>query len=216
LLHEIVKSSPDLQYTIELWADGMVRGNSGVLTRAETLEVLYKRRRAWLKLRWTSQDVLKIESLATCRAYELVGSFFAQQQEGPYFLAISLSCIVNDRENAATACNPGISPQDFQDFAIDPTQDLIAFLYVPTGGLAYLELRTISSQRPHPRAVHPFLTFSLERDPEMALTIQIVDDVIGMFFPDPIGLVLFNWRTGFTITVGSSLLLNDDVWFTRI
>ncbi|KAJ7843974.1 hypothetical protein B0H13DRAFT_131555 [Mycena leptocephala] len=164
LLHEIVKSSPDLQYTIELWADGMVRGNSGVLTRAETLEVLYKRRRAWLKLRWTSQDVLKIESLATCRAYELVGSFFAQQQEGPYFLAISLSCIVNDRENAATACNP-------------------AFLYVPTGGLAYLELRTISSQRPHPRAVHPFLTFSLERDPEMALTIQIVTTLSACFSP---------------------------------
>ncbi|KAJ7629178.1 hypothetical protein DFH06DRAFT_722166 [Mycena polygramma] len=197
LWHDIVKSSPELQYTIELWADGMVRGNPGVSTHAETLEALNNQRRAWKNLEWTSKTVIEIESLTSCRAYELAGGVFAQQQHGRDFLAISLSRLVDDPENARVTHDIGIDPHDFQDFAIDPTQDLMVFLYVPLlGELAHLELRTMSSHEPHPRATHPHLEFSLERDPSMSLSIQIVDEVLGLFFPESEGLILFNWTDG--------------------
>ncbi|KAJ7605372.1 hypothetical protein DFH06DRAFT_1385184 [Mycena polygramma] len=205
LWHDIVKSSPELQYTVELWADGMVRGNPGVSTHAETLEALSNQRRAWKNLEWTSKTVIEIDSLISCRAYELAGGVFAQQQQGRHFLTISLSCLANDPENARVTHEIGIDPHDFQDFAIDPTKgarrpswrDLMVFLYVPLlGELAHLELLTIWSHEPHPRATHPHLEFSLERDPSMSLSIQIVDDVLGLFFPDPEALILFNWTNG--------------------
>ncbi|KAJ6535113.1 hypothetical protein B0H19DRAFT_438309 [Mycena capillaripes] len=196
LWRKAVKSSPELQYTIELWADGMVHGDSGILTHTDTLEALFKLHCAWKTLAWTSKTVVKIESLAICRAYELVAGIFAQQQQGPDFLAVSLSSIVDDPKHARLTHDIGIDPQDFQDFAIDPTQDLMAFMYVPPGELAHLELRTMSSHEPHPLATHPHLLFTLDRDPTMSLSIQIVDDIIGMFFPEPLGVIIFNWRTG--------------------
>ncbi|KAJ6535100.1 hypothetical protein B0H19DRAFT_1080496 [Mycena capillaripes] len=195
LWREAVKSSPELQYTIELWADGMLHGGSGTLTHTDTLEALFQLHRTFATLEWTSKTVVNIESLASCRAYELVGGIIAQQQ-GPDFLAVSLSNIVNDPEHAKLIHDIGIDPQDFQDFAVDPTQDLMAFLYVPPGELAHLQLRTMSSHEPHPLATHPHLLFALDRDPTMSLSIQIVDDIIGMFFPEPLGVIIFNWRTG--------------------
>ncbi|KAJ6455278.1 hypothetical protein C8R47DRAFT_1060832 [Mycena vitilis] len=197
LWHDIVQSSAEVQYTIELWADGMVRGNPGVSTHAETLEALNNKRRAWKNLEWTSKTVIEIESLTSCRAYELAGGVFAQQQHGRDFLAISLSRVADEPENARVTHDIGIDPNDFQDFAIDPTQDLMVFLYVPLGGeLAHLELRTMSSHEPHPRAARPQLEFSLERDPTMSLSIQIVDDVLGLFSPEPEALILLKWTNG--------------------
>ncbi|KAF7330170.1 F-box domain-containing protein [Mycena venus] len=200
LWHETIKHSPELQLTIELWADGMVRGDSSVLKSAEALRALDARRRAWQNLEWTSKTVVEIESLTTCRAYELVGGMFAEQlrQQGPDFLAISLPRVVGDPENARVT--HGIeSLEDFRDFMIDPTQDLIVRLYMPVGQSAYLECRTISSEDLHPLAACPVLTFSLTRDPTNMLSIQIVDNMIGVFFPRPYGLSIFNWRTGITI-----------------
>jgi hypothetical protein len=201
LWHETIKNSVELQYTIELWADGMVRGDSGVLTHAETLKALHDRRRAWRNLEWSSKTVVEIEPLDSCRAYELVGGFFALQPQGPDFLTISLYGIVEDPENARDTHDIGIDPQDLQDFAIDPTQDLIALVHAPPGVHAYLELRTISSQEPHPLASHPVLSFYLVRNPFFTISIQIVDNVVGMFFTEQLGLVLFNWQTGILIFV---------------
>ncbi|KAF8190667.1 hypothetical protein K438DRAFT_1831422 [Mycena galopus ATCC 62051] len=201
LWHGMVKSSPELQYTIELWADGMTRGSSGVLTRAETLKALHDRRQAWRKLEWTSKTIVEIESLGLCRAYELVAGVFAQQQQGPDFVAISLSGIVDDPQKARAIHSVEIDLQSFRDLAIDPTQDLLVRFYTPTDELAYLECCTISSHEPHPLAARSILTFSLDRDPIGFFSIQIADDVIGIFFPEsPFNFALFNWRAGLTIT----------------
>ncbi|KAJ7666832.1 hypothetical protein DFH06DRAFT_1184855 [Mycena polygramma] len=198
LWHETVKSTPELQYTLELWADGMVRGNSGALTCAETLEALRERRRAWKDLEWTSKTVVEIQSLLSCRAYELVGGVFAQQHEGPEFHVISLSDIVDDTRSANVTRTMGPDLHDFQDFTIDPTQDLVVFLFVARGGLARLEARTISGRQPHPLAASPFMDFMVERSPQIPVTIQIADDVIGIFLPR-LGFFIINWCTGVKI-----------------
>ncbi|KAF7340687.1 F-box domain-containing protein [Mycena sanguinolenta] len=193
-----VKSSPELQYMLELWSDGMVPGTS-VSTHADALEVLYKRRRTWQRLEWTSKNTVEIESLIFCRAYELVAGLFIQQQRGPDFHTISLSDLVDNPQNARVTQSGGIELSNFEDFAIDPTQDLIIRFYAPEP--AYLDCRTMSSHEPHPRANHPVFTFSLDRHPIGVFYIQIVDDVVGIFFPEPpFSFHLFNWRTGLTIT----------------
>ncbi|KAJ7607788.1 hypothetical protein DFH06DRAFT_1066517 [Mycena polygramma] len=198
LWHETVKSTPGLQYTLELWADGMVRGNSGALSCAETLEALRERRRAWKDLEWTSKTVVEIQSLLSCRAYELVGGFFAQQHEGPEFRVISLSDIVDNPLSAKVTRTIGLDLHDFQDFTIDPTQDLVALLFVARGGLGRLEARSISERQPHPLASSPFMHFMVDRSPQLPVTIQVADDVIGIFLPR-LGHFIINWRTGVKI-----------------
>ncbi|KAJ7872386.1 hypothetical protein B0H13DRAFT_2280271 [Mycena leptocephala] len=123
---EIVKSTTELQYTIELMAEGMVQGDSSPLTCPEALKALRDRRRAWRNLEWTSKTVVQIKHFDSC-AYELVGSVFAQQSPGPDFLSISLSRLVDEPENAKNIRSIGFDIQDFQDFRIDPSQDLQLF-----------------------------------------------------------------------------------------
>jgi hypothetical protein len=202
LWHETVKSTSELQYTIELWADGMGRGDSSPFTCAEALKALRDRRRAWRNLEWTSKTVVQIEAFGSC-AYDLVGSVFAQQPPGPNFLSISLSRLVDEPKNARSIRSVGLDLQDFQDFRFDPSQDLLAFLFLPPVGLSYLELRTLSSQQPHPLAAHPHLTFPTYSDLGMTDSFQIVDDIICMFSLHSYYLVLVNWRAGTTIAVRS-------------
>ncbi|KAJ7127882.1 hypothetical protein C8R44DRAFT_778953 [Mycena epipterygia] len=202
LWHDIVTSSPALQYAIELWADGLVPGDSGTLTPAETLAALHERRRAWKNMQWTTQNIVPIESLMTCHAYELAGGVFAQQTHGPDFMSVSLPSILQAPDKATATHTIAINPDHFEDFAIDPSQDLLAILHQPPTGDAHLECRTLSSCGPHPLAPIGLLSFALDRDPIIprTLTIQIVDDIIAVFFPKPIQLVLFNWRAGLIIT----------------
>ncbi|KAJ7909592.1 hypothetical protein B0H13DRAFT_2491327 [Mycena leptocephala] len=196
LWHETVKSSPALQYTIELWASGMNRGDSGPLTSSETLEALHERRRAWRHLEWKSETIAEIYSLKVCRAYELVGGVFVQQM-GSDFLAISFSDTLDALGNS-TATHP-IQTSYLHGFGIDPTQDLVAFLYMPAGESARLEFRTISTMEPHPLASVPIHSFMLDANIELELSIQIADDMIATFVPASPYLLIFNWRAGITI-----------------
>ncbi|KAJ7673729.1 hypothetical protein DFH06DRAFT_1081558 [Mycena polygramma] len=204
LWHQIVKESPALQYTIELWADGMSRGESGGLTSAEALAVLYGYRRAWSAVDWTSKSVVEIEALVFCRAYEFVGGIFAQQQRGGDFLTISVANIGKD---PTTARATRVIGPNIEDFAIDPTQDLLARYNATPGIVARLELCTISSQQPHPLAAQPHIDISADELPP--LSIQIADDAIGIFFLDSIRFVLLNWRSGIILTDVDLLDIED-------
>ncbi|KAJ7860249.1 hypothetical protein B0H14DRAFT_2506427 [Mycena olivaceomarginata] len=181
LWNDVVKASPELQYTIELWADGMVCGPSGALTHTETLEALYQKRTAWKNLEWTSKTVIEIEPLISCLAYELVAGLFVQQENGPDFLAISLPRIVDEPQTARYTYSIGPTLQSFEDFAIDPTQDLIVRFHRLPDDLAYLECRTLSSQESHPLAKTDVLEFSLNRDPIGEFSIHVADDIIAIF-----------------------------------
>ncbi|KAJ6449502.1 hypothetical protein C8R47DRAFT_1062244 [Mycena vitilis] len=194
LWHETVKQSAKTQYTIELWADGMVRGNSGAVTSADALAALLKHRRAWSTVELRTKTVVEIEPLAACRAYELVGGIFAQQHQGADFLSIALPDVVNGCENARTTHAMGQDLQNIEDFAMEPTQDLLALVSATPGGMARLELRSISSQQPHPLAAAPHFEFQV--DESEPISVQIAGDVISVFFPEPVRVLLLNWRSG--------------------
>ncbi|KAJ7440295.1 hypothetical protein B0H11DRAFT_1750935 [Mycena galericulata] len=200
--HDTVTGSPVLQCAIELWVDGLIGGDPGASTPTDTLRAIHQRRRAWNNLDWTSRTTIGAESLEVCRAYELVGGIFAQQEQGPHFCAISLADVdvVDVGPDKARVKHPlRIDPAwQFHDFAMDPTQDLLAVLYQPAPDIARLECRTLSSHHAHPLAPWPLFTFPLHFDPEMALSIQIADDVIALSFPDPHHnrFILWNWRKG--------------------
>ncbi|KAJ7450068.1 hypothetical protein B0H11DRAFT_2246992 [Mycena galericulata] len=198
--HDTITGSPRLQYAIELWVEGLVAGDSDSLTPTDTLRALHQRRRAWYNLEWTSETVIEVESLHTCRSYELVGGMFALQEHGPDFCAIALPPVVNVGQ-AWVKSALSIEPVDFQDFAMDPTQDLLVVLYQASPGLAHLECLTLSSRQTHRLSPHPILSFSLDRDPFMWVSIQIADDVVALSFPDINlnRLILWNWRKGIVL-----------------
>ncbi|KAH9943590.1 hypothetical protein B0H21DRAFT_748585, partial [Amylocystis lapponica] len=85
-LREIVKKSVELQYQIELAADGMVDGPPGLMaqmhgdgllmTTADRLELLLDQRRRWRMLDWTRRVMVPIPG--ACYAYELAGGVFAK------------------------------------------------------------------------------------------------------------------------------------------
>ncbi|KAJ7102816.1 hypothetical protein C8R44DRAFT_808586 [Mycena epipterygia] len=190
-----IGTSPELEYAIELWAEGMVPTSSGSLTTAEKLEALHDHRRSWQNINWKSSAVVEIEAMDTCRAYELAGGVFAQQEAGANFHQwlpyTSKQVNIHDVMR--------IAPQDFQDFAMDPSQDLLAMLYQRPDELAHLEFRSMSLLEPHLLATLPVFSFDLEYDPYMLLSIHLAYDVIAVFFAEPARLIIFNWKMGVLI-----------------
>jgi hypothetical protein len=202
---------------IELWADGLVSGYAEHLSPAEKLEKLYKWRRAWQRLEWTSKTVCPIKE--NPRAYELVrclfsrtlrhvnpssdqvGGVFAQQNTWPQtdFTAIWLPSAETSTKISSTA-NIGI---ESQDFALDPTQDLVVFLHKDPDETGNFECRTLSTLTPHPLAFSPRLSFDLRDGHFRRIFLQVADDVIGLLFraQASLRLVLFNWRTGTMLVV---------------
>ncbi|KAL6306507.1 hypothetical protein BKA93DRAFT_729237 [Sparassis latifolia] len=197
----IVAQSLELQYIIELAADGMVDGPPGRMTTADRLHLLLDRRRRWRTLDWTKKTLVSVPG--PCQAYELVGGVFAK--------SMSVSNLVGSRHFIATwlptRSEPAISimRDDLgiatRDFAIDPSQDLIAFVDADDnspnrGFLLKIQFRTISTNKAHPQArsteVRAPIPFSLGSS-----FVQIVDDIVGMFFwvHGP-GLIIWNWMTG--------------------
>ncbi|KAJ6549668.1 hypothetical protein B0H19DRAFT_1236962 [Mycena capillaripes] len=129
------------------------------------------------KLWYDTVKTIELWARGMRQPFDLSRGVFAQLQ-GQDFLVTSLSHIVNDAENATVSHRIGVNPSDFQDFAIDPTQDLGVSSYLAPGGVAHLEPRAISTHQPHSLATQPVLSFPLYESE--AIATQIVDDVIAM------------------------------------
>ncbi|KAJ7667391.1 hypothetical protein B0H17DRAFT_253635 [Mycena rosella] len=192
LWKNIIDSSTDIQYTLELWADGFIVGASGNSSAVEKLKALHERRRAWLSLNWSSRTVIPIDP--TSRAYELVDGVFAQLNVGiQSFTAVWLPSALDHVPKTTSNSDLGIDPRDF---VIDPTQDLVAFVYEHPEDSANVECRTLLSLKPHPLATLPLISFPVTDFPLGPLCVDLADDVIGLFFASSGRVVLLNWRTG--------------------
>ncbi|KAJ7067253.1 hypothetical protein C8F01DRAFT_663353 [Mycena amicta] len=198
--HAIVHSSTELQYLVELWTDGLEPGYSLGRSPVEKLERLLVWRRAWASLDWSTRADFPINQHP--RAYELVGGVFAQHNTWPRsdFSTIRLPS-VDHRGETSTRESVGVSSLDF---AMDPTQDLVVFLYKEeiwseTGNF---DIRSLATLEPHPLAATPTLSFDLRDDGFRRIFLQVADDVIGLLFrtsqvsEGSLRLVLFNWKTG--------------------
>lgn len=121
-----------MRYIIELGADGMIdgaRAHSSLAT-AERLHLLLNRRARWRTLDWTDTFELDLDGL--CHAYELVGGVFAKTMgqanaNGARHLTTidlptrDVPAVKRIREDM------GVSSRDF---AIDPSQDLLAIVEI--------------------------------------------------------------------------------------
>ncbi|KAI0370752.1 hypothetical protein BV20DRAFT_1035699 [Pilatotrama ljubarskyi] len=201
-LKETIQHSLELQYKIELEADGLIDGVGCTLSLAERYELLLERRRRWRTLDWT--QVVPVPAPALCQAYELVDGVFASSMatmESEFAGGsrhLSITRLPTSSEPAQTIEREDIG-FPVRDFAIDPSQDLVALVLADAFRDLVVRLHTISENKPHPQAAVPELTMLLPSQMDSSF-IQIVDDVVGIFFwmHGP-GLVIWNWRTGQTM-----------------
>jgi len=130
-LKAVVDSSVELQYRIELGLDYMLDGPPSILTTAERLERLRALRRAWTLFEWKRE--IRVPMSGDCQAYELVGGVFAKTS-GDILSRIGSRHFVStwlpsssDPGHTLVRGDLGIATKDF---AIDPTQDLIALVKI--------------------------------------------------------------------------------------
>ncbi|CAL1702844.1 unnamed protein product [Somion occarium] len=200
--HQIIKDSLELQYKIELEADGMIDGprTVGSWSTSERLQLLLDRRARWRTLDWTR--IVTLPLVGFCHAYELVGGVFAKtmgvgDNVGARHLTVASLPTRYDDGDMRILEDLGVTSRDF---AIDPSQDLITLVdiddSIPVNVRVTLHLRTISTNTAHKQASKPALEC---RAPGRITScfIQIVDDIVGMFFwlQGPT-LMIWNWRTG--------------------
>ncbi|KAJ6541968.1 hypothetical protein DFH09DRAFT_48186 [Mycena vulgaris] len=198
LWKETIDSSAELQYAIELWADGMIVGDSGNSPAIKKLEALYERRRAWLTLNWTSITVIPIDLSSS--ACDLVDGVFAQRDiELGSFTTVSLPSVRDP--TVKTTSSPGDPGMDPRDFVIDPTQDLVAFVSENSeNNCVDVDYRTLSSLKSHPLAAVPVMSLSFPLDEVLLdLSVELADDVFSLFYGYSGRIVLLNWREGIII-----------------
>jgi len=153
-----------------------------------------------------------------CHAYELVGGLFAKALEE--FGAARM--LVASWLPSSVAGETRLIVDDLgvriKDFALDPAQDLIVLLeHCPpegpiatssttssaypdprTGADIRVHLRRLSAGAvaPHPAASNPVLSWRAMGAVHGCM-IQIVEDVVGMYFWMPFhGVLIWNWMTG--------------------
>lgn len=128
----MIASTVELRYKIELFADGLEDGDPCGLSSAERLALLRDRRRAWRTLDYTRRSTVSVAG--RCNAYELVGGVFAKTMDttahGGGSRHLSTSYLPTRQDEAKETVTEDIGLPT-RDFAIDPTQDLIAFVESP-------------------------------------------------------------------------------------
>ncbi|KAK0441239.1 uncharacterized protein EV420DRAFT_1580445 [Desarmillaria tabescens] len=209
----VVDGSLALQYTIELALDGMEDGNSSHLLNAERLGRLRDLRRAWANLDW--KEFTSIPFSGECSAYELVAGVFVKM-----FLGRDFSLTRLPSSTRPTVDQVQLPDQDMlvKDFAMDPSQDLLAMLVddasppsYTTNRILTMHLRSLSTLRDHPEAEIPQINIYIQPGEMWAnlvgvCTIQVAQDSLALFIRQPVKeshLYIGNWKTG-------QLLINHD------
>ena len=121
-LNHVIKKYSAVQYIIELGVNGM-EATSYALSHFELLGKLRDRLKAWKQLDWKKFRVIPGGDFGECRAYELVAGTFSTSN-GSNLLVIWLPSAIHDGRVLRHE-TIGLS---VRDFAIDPTEDVIAFL----------------------------------------------------------------------------------------
>ncbi|THH03402.1 hypothetical protein EW145_g6285 [Phellinidium pouzarii] len=186
---QFIRESLSLQYKIELGADGLVNGPSGGLPVPERIRALHARRAAWRSLAFRRKVTIPVPG--ECHAYELVGGVFAKAMHRDGSLGMGLTPNPGSRHfnmiklPTPTGESETVVREDIgmlcRDFAIDPTQDLIALVEQPDAESpsVSVHLRTISTNEKHPTTSVPVITQSLKASFDGA-EIQICEDVIAV------------------------------------
>ncbi|KAF7295715.1 F-box domain-containing protein [Mycena indigotica] len=226
---QVINQSAELQYAIELWRDGRLRGTTGKATSTESLAQLLARRKAWQNLDWCSQTRAPIQSLHHCGAHVLTQGLLAVRDiraDKLYTLPLPSSTDPDGIHcpKVGETFVMGIAPQHFYDFEIDSGQDLLVVLYAepnspsPLTGWG-LDARQLSrpAQR-HPQAMHAQLIFARAAASENiwdtpVVALQIVDNIVAVFFSRSCRLFVVDWRKS---TVVLSIAFHQEPLFCTL
>ena len=186
-------------------------------TTAARMEILLERRATWRALRPNRRTSVALAG--HCHAYELVGGLFAKalEESGVARRFVASWLPGNGRaERRFVVDDLGVR---IKDFALDPSQDLIVLLEhrpaSPAPGSSFMagadicvHLRKLSAvDAPHPAAKTPMLC-RRAIGPVHGCMVQIVEDIVGMYFWIPFHAVLiWNWMSGEELLVRSNHLL---------
>ncbi|KAA1473248.1 hypothetical protein DENSPDRAFT_881900 [Dentipellis sp. KUC8613] len=203
---DVVRSSVQLQYAIERGAEGMADGlPTHDISTAERLNCLLERRDNWRQMK--AKKVVSLSLDDNCLAYELVSGVLAivgnkpgvYGNEGRSHLTASWLPSTSQDERRVVFDDLGLV---VKDFAMDPTQDLLALVEHRMDAMdnmigdIQIHLRTLSTNQRHERAKVPVLRHGIQQS-AVNSTMQIADDVIGMFLSFPCaGIFIWNWTTG--------------------
>jgi hypothetical protein len=125
-MYETLKITSQLLYIVQLHFEGLKdAGTSTVTSHSELIEHLQRHRKAWLSPNTTEKrDYIAIDMKYQSRAYELGGGAFADSDR-EHFEIVSLPTSGNKESCMPRGVELGMR---IRDFAMDPTQDVIAFL----------------------------------------------------------------------------------------
>ncbi|KAF7303477.1 F-box domain-containing protein [Mycena indigotica] len=201
LWNELAENTPKLKYSAELWRDGLLPGNTGAANLNECLADLVARREAWRQVQETAKRVVKMQPPDACRAHELGGGVFVLQETLGKLNVLRLSKLhtANDSnvDDALKTCELGISMENFQDFALDAGQDLLAIFSVNDDATGVLALRKLSDPLvAHHLASQPEIYFICAADHATYMTMQVLDDVVAIYLHSGWRLLLFDWQKG--------------------
>ena len=140
----MIYHSIELRYIIELGAENLIDNAqyAPTATSFDKLSLMLDRRRRWRMLEWTQH--IRIPLTGSCQAYELVGGVFGKSMRGDgldelwppgsrHFVAAWLPTR-DDKITNVTQDLKRVVKEDLgvpiRDFAIDPTQDVLALVEV--------------------------------------------------------------------------------------
>ena len=144
------------------------------------LFLLRDRQHAWERLKWKQTTTVVVPH--HCKAYDLVAGVFASS-DGQNLNIVGLPS--NGNEGYAMTRTPNFP---IRDFAIDPTEDVVAFLEESTQNLQRIHIRKISTNAPL-----SILTFSVPPDNDfLTLLLQFGWDLLCLHYASRI--LIWNWK----------------------
>ncbi|KAK2461260.1 hypothetical protein APHAL10511_006787 [Amanita phalloides] len=216
----MIYDSSQMQYAIELVKCRMVcvAPLSQHPSSARRLRILREREHAWMHMRWKERHKLRLPFSGS--VYDFVGGIYGNGGDDNDGTTASISFL------KLPAANHGIHQDQIPmrhlwshstpdllifDFTMDPSQDLLVLLTLapPVSKNIYeLQLRTLSTNEPHPLAFCPgipcisgsYQDIALS-DLSPAVTMQIIGDYVAVLFKELVfefgaHLEIWNWKLG--------------------
>ncbi|KAF9052255.1 hypothetical protein BDZ89DRAFT_422613 [Hymenopellis radicata] len=227
-LRNAVDTSVLLKYKLALYFDNATDTYESKETTSERYKRLIASREAWGSLEWEKET--STPARGDCSAYEVVSGKFVKMLWGRELFVLTLPTVDSE---AHLEIHPDRLTGLIKDFAMDPSQDVVAYLEDDASTPSFtqartmtMHLRSLSDFRAHSEASCPRLLFEIApitlnlrtRAPNVlgVVTMQMVGDVLALFIQyvrRPSRLIVWNWKTGELLTDDSGPLVATSCHF---
>ncbi|KAI0059641.1 hypothetical protein BV25DRAFT_1828914 [Artomyces pyxidatus] len=211
-LHTLIASSVALQYTIELYASGMLDGVRGphTLPVQDRLDRLRRHTAAWEELRWTNR--VSLPHLIGCDCFPKVSGevvTFQRDDEDEEISSLYVQLIPSELRaiEGKFVIHPAPEPSHLTQIHLDAAQELIVFRERTTT-FHRLRLRSLFVDEFHPSAWNlGFIDYENLGLPQQAMFQDVCGDLLIMS-PGPREAyppILLNWKSGLSEANGAAV-----------